>query len=172
MTNKRKHYLYSTWYWLHTQQKSHQVEPEWSNLDLFIEELGDRPTDKHRLHRIDPSLGYIRGNVVWRLMLKHDPTAKSWCQRNPDKVRSHKIKHRFGLSTESYEILLKKQNHCCAICGVHENDYHQKLSIDHCHITGKIRGLLCSDCNFMLGRAKDNISTLQNGITYLQGLSL
>jgi len=43
--------------------------------------------------------------------------------------------------------------------------------VDHCHITGQVRGLLCSECNLMLGKAKDNITTLQNAIDYLSEYS-
>ena len=172
MENNRKHILYSTWYWMNTQQERHKVDPAWKDLKTFIKDLGDRPTEQHRLHKLNSDLGYVRGNVVWRLMLKHDPNAKSWAQRNTDRFKEYKLKHRFGLSGYEYNSLLEKQNYRCAICGVHSDEYHQNLSVDHCHTTGKIRGLLCSDCNFMLGRAKDNINTLLKGVSYLQGLTL
>ena len=68
--------------------------------------------------------------------------------------------------------MLNLQNNSCSICKKHKDEFTYYLVVDHCHTTGKIRGLLCSDCNFMLGRAKDNINTLLKGVSYLQGLTL
>lgn len=63
--------------------------------------------------------------------------------------------------------LLIRQDGCCAICGQSEKDLKKQLCIDHCHITGKIRGLLCNRCNWLLGHAKDNMYILQAAIKYL-----
>lgn len=52
----------------------------------------------------------------------------------------------------------------CATCGSVE-----RLCIDHDHATGRVRGLLCNDCNLSLGYAKDSIETLKNLIKYLEG---
>lgn len=52
----------------------------------------------------------------------------------------------------------------CAICAITTSDV---LHVDHCHTTGKIRGLLCHQCNVLLGASKDSITTLQNAIKYL-----
>jgi len=63
------------------------------------------------------------------------------------------------------------QNHCCEICGENvencEKGSGNRLAVDHCHNTNKVRGLLCSACNILLGKAKDNISILQSAINYL-----
>ena len=82
-------------------------------------------------------------------------------------------KRKFGISQEQYDEMLQRQGGVCAICGEEERRLHPKtqeqqmLSVDHCHETNQIRGLLCADCNFMLGNAKDNISTLAKAIQYL-----
>ncbi len=60
-----------------------------------------------------------------------------------------------------------RQGGCCAICGQPEKELKRQLSIDHCHVTGHIRGLLCHRCNFILGFAKDNIYILKSAIDYL-----
>ena len=62
--------------------------------------------------------------------------------------------------------LIIEQDRCCAICADPETDKRQ-LSLDHCHTTGHIRGLLCGRCNTMLGFAKDNMYILQEAIKYL-----
>lgn len=63
--------------------------------------------------------------------------------------------------------LLLKQDGCCAICNIPEKDLKRKLSIDHCHTTGHIRGLLCGRCNTLLGFAKDSTYILKGAIDYL-----
>ena len=71
-----------------------------------------------------------------------------------------------------YNYLQKKQGKGCAICGRAETYKNKtgrskKLSIDHNHETGMVRGLLCAKCNFALGFVEENINTLQNMIKYL-----
>jgi len=63
--------------------------------------------------------------------------------------------------------LMIKQNGCCAICGIAEKNLNRRLSIDHCHKTNEIRGLLCFHCNSLIGFAKENTNILQSSITYL-----
>jgi hypothetical protein len=61
--------------------------------------------------------------------------------------------------------MLKVQNNSCLICGKKETK--RRLSVDHNHKTGKVRGLLCSHCNHILGLSYDNIKILQSAINYL-----
>ncbi len=68
--------------------------------------------------------------------------------------------------------MLFAQNEACAICKNPETAKHKgvlkKLAVDHCHISLKIRGLLCSNCNQALGKFKENLETLINAINYLK----
>ena len=66
--------------------------------------------------------------------------------------------------------MLKKQNNKCKICLVEFDELipNQKINVDHCHTTNKVRGLLCSLCNRGLGQFKDNTERLTNAINYLQ----
>ena len=61
--------------------------------------------------------------------------------------------------------MIKAQNNKCAIC---KNEFTKTPSIDHCHNTGLVRGLLCSDCNVGIGFLKDNKEYLSNAIKYLK----
>lgn len=81
--------------------------------------------------------------------------------------RLYQKKCKYGLSKEEYDDLFIKQNNKCAICGREFNET-LKAFVDHCHITGKVRGLLCTNCNTLLGMAKDSIETLKTAIEYLQ----
>lgn len=83
-----------------------------------------------------------------------------------------RIKRIYKLSFEDYNKLFKSQNKVCAICKQQEivkNSLGEikRLNVDHNHITGKIRGLLCHNCNIALGNFKDNKQNLESAITYL-----
>lgn len=66
--------------------------------------------------------------------------------RNPDKVKDRKLKHNYGLSLEEFNAMSLAQGGLCLICGRPD-----RLCVDHCHTSGKVRGLLCSGCNGALG---------------------
>jgi hypothetical protein len=94
--------------------------------------------------------------------------SKSYC---PTRQRRYKLKHSYGISLEEYDALLKEQGGVCQICKCPPKENGPKnlqaLRVDHCHETGKIRGLLCHSCNVAIGHLGDNLSTLQNAISYL-----
>jgi hypothetical protein len=71
------------------------------------------------------------------------------------------------MSREEYDALLKEQNNLCAICGQPEARGEQ-LAIDHSHVTGKNRGLLCEKHNMMLGLAGDSPELLRKAAEYLE----
>ncbi len=71
---------------------------------------------------------------------------------------------KYGITENTYKELEIKQKGCCAICGE-----EKPLVIDHCHVTNKIRGLLCSSCNLHLGGLGDNVESLEKAISYLKG---
>lgn len=72
---------------------------------------------------------------------------------------------KYGLKTP-YSDMLTKQNNSCAICKKPPTTT-KRLSIDHCHKTGDVRGLLCQNCNLMLGLACDDATVLRQAIAYL-----
>lgn len=89
--------------------------------------------------------------------------------------RSHKIETRhnkliysYGVGLDEYDKLFTVQEGRCAICGKHQTELSKVLSIDHDHRTGKIRGLLCQNCNLALGNVFDDIWILEHAIKYLQ----
>jgi DNA-binding transcriptional MerR regulator len=88
---------------------------------------------------------------------------------NIDAERNRDYKRKYGISLDDYNEMLKKQEYRCKVCGEHASDVSKKrLFVDHCHNTTKVRGLLCHNCNTMLGLAKDNTSILEEGIRYLK----
>jgi len=76
------------------------------------------------------------------------------------------LKYYYGISVEEYDALLARQNGKCAIC--REKPEGQTLCVDHCHATGKIRGLLCRSCNVGLGNYRDDPRLMRAAIVYLE----
>lgn len=87
-----------------------------------------------------------------------------------EKEKSYRrsLKTKYDLSLEEYNTMLLKQNHRCKICNSPNAKGRGCMHVDHCHETGKIRGLLCARCNLLLGKAEDNISILTSAIEYLK----
>ena len=77
-------------------------------------------------------------------------------------------KYNCGITIDDYNKMFEQQSECCAICHRHQSEFKRSLFVDHNHETGKIRGLLCFDCNLVLGRAKDSIKILESAVEYLK----
>lgn len=88
--------------------------------------------------------------------------------RDPIKRKNDSLKREYGITLDDYKKIYSEQGGCCAICGKHSEDCKQSLNVDHDHITKKVRGLLCNQCNQALGLLKDNISNLLKAINYLE----
>jgi hypothetical protein len=80
--------------------------------------------------------------------------------------RRYKLKKQYNLTPEGYDDILKRQKGVCAICDRISID-GRRLHVDHCHQTGKVRGLLCHDCNRGIGMFKDDSTKLQKAADYL-----
>lgn len=72
---------------------------------------------------------------------------------------------KYGLTIEEYEEKYKQQDGKCAICEIQPLE---RLNIDHCHETGKVRDLLCRNCNHALGNVNDDPDLLRRLISYLE----
>lgn len=89
-------------------------------------------------------------------------------QRHKEAMRSSTLFRKYGIRQEGYEKLLLEQDGKCAICGkTAESCLHGVLHVDHCHKSGKIRGLLCRGCNHILGTVGDDPAVLSRAIHYL-----
>jgi len=96
---------------------------------------------------------------------------KEWRNNNKKKVsglaRTRRLRM-YGLTNREYDELLKSQNGKCAICGVPQLESNWSFCVDHNHKTDKIRGLLCFNCNTMLGKVGDSVSILISAVEYLE----
>lgn len=72
----------------------------------------------------------------------------------------------YGITEQDWQRMYDEQNGVCAICGKHQ--VYRRLSVDHCHKTGKVRGLLCVRCNRALGYVFDSPNILRNAANYLE----
>lgn len=104
--------------------------------------------------------------------------AKRWFRDNPDRAdassRRYSLGKNYGITPEQYDALLQQQGGACAICGEAEPPAHGRtgkqfrLSVDHCHKTGRVRGLLCQKCNRAMGLLGDDPILVRNAIGYLK----
>lgn len=90
-------------------------------------------------------------------------SGNSWKKRNRQKVTSYMLMHRYGITLAEYEQMKVKQDNLCALCKVKPN----KLVVDHCHTTGRVRGLLCGSCNLRLVLFDDDLSMLEKVREYV-----
>lgn len=165
-----KHPLYNTWKWMQRQKIKNEIDPSWIDFWKFVDDVGDRPSKLHRFMRKDKYIGYGPNNFFWKEITPNKTNAlraKEWREANPDKVKHTELMRRLGISLEEYNRMHKEQNGKCKICNKEESYEGYSLAVDHCHETGKIRGLLCSSCNKALGMFKDSITNLQKAINYL-----
>lgn len=93
---------------------------------------------------------------------------KQWGVKNPLKKREQKYKTRYGISIQDYNNILIKQNNSCAICKSTSPKIGSYFVVDHCHVTGKNRSLLCRNCNSALGLFEENTIFLQKAIEYIE----
>jgi hypothetical protein len=128
--------------------------------------LQEKPIDEFYLNSAQGS----KKGRSWNPRCK--PCVKEWqrehYKNNPRQKKNFHLKYRYGITIEDYEKTLKEQNNQCAICktttpGGRGTYFH----VDHNHLTGQIRGLLCHHCNIFLGSAQENVGTLKASIEYL-----
>lgn len=91
----------------------------------------------------------------------------TWSNKTSQEKYAVRLKKVYGMSLEKYEELFNAQNKKCAVCQKQASPF--SLQVDHCHITNKIRGLLCTNCNSGIGKLGDTTEGLLKAIEYLRG---
>lgn len=110
---------------------------------LTPEQIKDRRKEREKIAKSKPEYQIKRRETSWR----------------------HHLKERYGITSEQYQDMAKDG---CQICGCFGNS-KKRLHVDHCHSTGKVRGVLCDPCNRGLGCFRDDISKIEKAISYLRG---
>jgi hypothetical protein len=94
---------------------------------------------------------------------------KEWQAANPRKRHGQRLR-KYGITVEEYDRILERQGGGCAICGRKDAGDSRRTTfhVDHCHTTGKVRGLLCSNCNTGVGKFEDDPERLERAAMYLR----
>ena len=168
-TTKEKHPLYGSWSWIRRMRTKSSISDEWLNFDNFVKDMGSRPTPQHRLDRKDKAQGYSKSNCYWKETISNKDAAanqRAHRKRDPDRFKGYDLKRSYGITLEEFKSMKESQGNVCKVCKLPE-PHNRELAVDHCHITGKVRGLLCTNCNQGLGLFKDNRDLLLSAIKYL-----
>lgn len=92
---------------------------------------------------------------------------KAWQEGNPHKRKAQRLKQ-YGIALSDFEDMMAMQKGRCAICGFEDTESPKLFPmVDHCHKTGRVRGLLCMSCNQGLGKFKDDVNLLMTAAAYL-----
>lgn len=96
----------------------------------------------------------------------HAEKRNKYYEKYKRRGRDLKLRAKYGITIEQYEQMKAAQNYACAICG--EQERKKDLAVDHNHVTGKIRGLLCQMCNLALGYMRDDPVRVRKVAAYLE----
>lgn len=98
-------------------------------------------------------------------------------KNQPERIRDSYLKNKYGISLKEYLVKLEQQKGVCAICGKAPQpsektkgdvEAYAVLAVDHDHVTGTVRGLLCRACNTAIGFFEDRIEIMRSAISYLE----
>lgn len=171
--DKRSHAHYMLWW---ERKKNGVLCPEWLDFWVFVKDIGEKPSKNHFLMPLRSGELFGPTNFEWRekLSKRSDETVKEWNARQwasrmaafPAFDRNRKFLSNYGITLAQYEEMLKTQDGKCAICeqpetSVDRSGSLRSLAVDHCHNSGKVRGLLCSRCNTTLGKLEESPQLLR-----------
>lgn len=101
----------------------------------------------------------------------YDRYCSKQCHWRSRAVRDARLRRRYGISADDYDRILAEQGGGCAFCGKRPEEqtrYDEFLHVDHDHVTGRVRGLLCDQHNLLLGRWGDDPALLRRVVAYLE----
>ena len=121
--------------------------------------------DRRRADGKLPSCKSCRKAELKKYLAKHPDFEKKRYWANPMAVREKHLKRKYKITLKDYDAMFLSQSGRCAICGKSQN---RAFDVDHNHKTGQVRGLLCTNCNRMIGHAGDSSETLKCAAEYLE----
>jgi hypothetical protein len=173
---RKKHPLYESWR-DKNRSKLGFVE-RWKDFWMFVEDVGERPTPRHFMRKLDNTLPYGPENFFWSKTNACSAAelqyASSYAGRNPGSSKDSWLKKKYGITLDDYMEMYESQQGKCKICGIEGTVFAEKkrlsstLVVDHCHKQGHVRHLLCMACNHGLGHFKDNPDLLDKAKAYLE----
>lgn len=130
-------------------------------MELYrTKEKGKKRLDKWREENPEKYKEQYKNNIAKQ-------KCSEYYHNNKDTVKNTYLQTNYGITLEDYNFLLEKQNEKCKICN-NECPTGKSLAVDHNHKTGKVRGLLCKNCNIGLGMFFDNLDFLESAVLYLK----
>lgn len=176
---KRPHPFYPLWF---ERKQCNALAPEWLDFWKFVKDIGTKPGPNFFLIRVTEGQ-FGPNNFQWieKLRQRDGETKKEWWARKWQSRRKHFplyeddrwLRRKYGITLIQYEEIKKSQNNVCEICKKNETTYDTKtggirrLSVDHCHATGKVRGLLCFRCNSVIGKIEESKEMVKAILDYL-----
>jgi hypothetical protein len=179
---KEKHPKYQAWCNLR-RYHSDAIPVTWvTDFWAFVADTPEKPAGRVVIQRAVKDAPWGADNFYWKepivtgakraqsaaYMREYSRKMRAF---NPDYHKSAQLKRLYGITIERYNEMLKAQDGVCAICGKAEGNEVQgkavSLAVDHDHVTGAIRALLCSNCNRGLGLFNDDIALLAKAQSYV-----
>ena len=176
---REKHSAYKAWCGLRRNHFKDLCRDWADDFWKFAEDVGDKPINS-KAFRSDKSKAWSKDNFYWKEVEKSSEDCKEYMKEwhrkaraaNPEYYLNQDLQRKYGVTLEWYRTTLAKQNDVCAICEQPETTKIRgkaiAMAVDHCHTTGKARGLLCTQCNRALGLFRDSPVNLQAAIGYLE----
>lgn len=139
---------------------------------LYMQEYFKNNPEKFKLNEEQMKLKNDRRRARYSedAAFREDTKAKSkeWHQKNPVKSKAGRLRKSYGMTMDKFNLMMDSCFHKCEICGYEDKSKKQIFPVvDHCHTTGNVRGILCSNCNQALGKFKDSVVLLSKAIAYL-----
>jgi hypothetical protein len=100
---------------------------------------------------------------------KHIKAGRKYRETHPERMRWNTLKSKYGIQASEFQSMYDAQQGKCGICEEEVKHQDRSTHLDHDHKTGKIRGILCENCNKMLGHARENPRILMAAVEYLKG---
>lgn len=169
--DRAQHPLNHAWRLLRSRNPGTYPEA-WDRFDAFLACVGERPTPAHQMRRVNPTEPFSETNWHWLAPINPGRDHLTKLERSAY-AKAHNLQRRFGMTTEDYDRMLAAQGGVCAICSGGSTQVHRKtgklreLAVDHDHVTGKVRALLCTDCNTGLGLFNDSADLIRAAADYL-----
>lgn len=129
-------------------------------------EFHRQKSQRDGLHSRCKSCVTIRNIERWKdPVYKTKELARRASAKGKSNLRRQRLKRNYGITVEEYDQMLADQGGGCAICG--DTGTTMNLAVDHCHTTGKVRGILCVNHNVGIGCFQDDPDILRATIDYL-----
>lgn len=147
--------------------------PGWDRFETFLSEVGERPTPRHQLRREDAAQPWGASNFRWTQPVGKGSDYYTKEERS-DYEKAWRFRRDFKTTPERVEQIRAAQGGVCAICGgvethIYKSGKLRDLSVDHDHVSGAVRGLLCVNCNRGIGYLKDSPALLRAAAEYIEG---